>query len=204
MKKLHEEYGPVVRIGPNLIDLDYPELIKTIYSTDEAWRKVSDSHHGSVCARSLTCIQTEFYHNNSIMSNGQVVYNVFSITDPAEHARMQRPIAKHFSVGSVLALEPLTDKSIQYLCNALESRFTSSGSKKGARCDLGEWIAYCEEPPFLKRYRSPLSLEYKWLICEILGAWDVITSITFSHPYGYMEKGYDFDNTIANLDKTID
>ena len=38
----------------------------------------------------------------------------------------------------------------------------------------------------------------------MLGAWDVITSITFSHPYGYMEKGFDFDNTIANLDKTID
>jgi hypothetical protein len=40
MKKLHDQYGPVVRIGPNLVDLDYPELIKTIYSTDEAWRKV--------------------------------------------------------------------------------------------------------------------------------------------------------------------
>lgn len=40
MKKLHDKYGPVVRIGPNLVDLDYPELIKTIYSTDERWRKV--------------------------------------------------------------------------------------------------------------------------------------------------------------------
>jgi hypothetical protein len=40
MKKLHDQYGPVVRIGPNLLDLDYPELIKTIYGTDEDWRKV--------------------------------------------------------------------------------------------------------------------------------------------------------------------
>lgn len=36
------------------------------------------------------------------------------------------------------------------------------------------------------------------------GAWDLITTITFSHPYGYMEKGYDFDNSIGNLAKTID
>ena len=71
------------------------------------------------------------------------MYNVFSMTDPAEHSKMQRPIAKHFSISGVLALEPLTDKSIQYLCDALERRFTNSGSKKGEPCDLGDWIAYC-------------------------------------------------------------
>jgi hypothetical protein len=40
IKKLHEKYGPVVRIGPNLLDLDYPELIKILYGTDCKWRKV--------------------------------------------------------------------------------------------------------------------------------------------------------------------
>lgn len=41
MQELHDKYGPVVRIGPNLLDLDYPELIKTLYGTDGKWRKVS-------------------------------------------------------------------------------------------------------------------------------------------------------------------
>ncbi|KAH6848218.1 cytochrome P450 [Chaetomium sp. MPI-CAGE-AT-0009] len=159
IKKLHDKYGPVVRIGPNLIDLDYPELIKTLYSTGEPWHK------------------TEFYNNNSALVNGRLVHNLFSVTDPAEHARMKRPIAKYFSHGSVLALEPLMDKSINDLCDHLDRRFTN-GSEKGTTCDLGEWIAY-------------------W-------AWDLITSITFSHPYGYMEKGCDFDGSIGNLDKTVD
>ncbi|KAK0740062.1 cytochrome P450 [Schizothecium vesticola] len=44
-------------------------------STDEAWRK------------------TEFYHNNSIVVSRKIVYNIFSMTDPAGHARMQKPIA---------------------------------------------------------------------------------------------------------------
>lgn len=80
------------------------------------------------------------------MPNGQIVYNVFSITDPAEHARMQRPIAKHFSSSGVLALEPLADQSIQQLCDTLESRFTgSSGDTKGEPCDLGEWLAFCSD-----------------------------------------------------------
>ena len=48
VKELHDKYGPVVRIGPNLLDLDYPELIKTLYSADGKYRKVSkmdDSTH---------------------------------------------------------------------------------------------------------------------------------------------------------------
>jgi len=43
MKKLHEKYGPIVRIGPNLLDLDYPELSRIIYNTDGKWVKVNSS-----------------------------------------------------------------------------------------------------------------------------------------------------------------
>ena len=43
IKKLHEKYGPVLRIGPNTLDLDIPELARVLYSTDGKWRKVRDS-----------------------------------------------------------------------------------------------------------------------------------------------------------------
>jgi hypothetical protein len=43
VKKLHEKYGPVVRIGPKLLDIDYPELIKVLYGTDGKWIKVRAS-----------------------------------------------------------------------------------------------------------------------------------------------------------------
>lgn len=43
VKALHEKYGPVVRLGPDLLDLDYPELIKTMYGTDNKWVKVRAS-----------------------------------------------------------------------------------------------------------------------------------------------------------------
>jgi hypothetical protein len=42
IKKLHEKHGPIVRIGPNLLDLDCPELTRVIYSTDGKWMKVSE------------------------------------------------------------------------------------------------------------------------------------------------------------------
>lgn len=93
--------------------------------------------------------QTEFYHNSSAIVNGQIVYSLFSTTDPAEHARIKRPVAKYFALGNVLALEPHIDKAIADLCDHLERRF-SNGPEKGKSCDLGEWIAYCLSPPFLR------------------------------------------------------
>ena len=43
-KRLHEKYGPVVRMAPNYIDVDYPSLIKTCFDFHGVWKKVS-SHH---------------------------------------------------------------------------------------------------------------------------------------------------------------
>ena len=44
-RKLHEEFGPAVRLGPNMISLSDVELITTLYANDEQYRKVSSSIH---------------------------------------------------------------------------------------------------------------------------------------------------------------
>lgn len=41
--ELHKKYGPVVRIGPNVLDLDIPELVKTIYNIKSGYLKVCSS-----------------------------------------------------------------------------------------------------------------------------------------------------------------
>jgi hypothetical protein len=41
IQDLHKKYGPVVRIAPNVLDLDFPELIKTIYNAKEEYLKAS-------------------------------------------------------------------------------------------------------------------------------------------------------------------
>lgn len=40
-KKLHDHYGPVVRMAPNYIDVDCAELIKTCFDFHGVWQKVS-------------------------------------------------------------------------------------------------------------------------------------------------------------------
>ncbi|KAL2020441.1 hypothetical protein VTK56DRAFT_8407 [Thermocarpiscus australiensis] len=141
VKKLHDRYGPVVRIGPNLLDLDYPKLIPTIYGTDGKWRKGGG---------------TEFYHGNSTIVNGKITYTLFSETDQAEHARMKRPVAKYFSLSHVLALEPHMDKVINDLIKQLDERF----AKPGKDCDLGEWIAFCKLPLSLPSPSPTQAVDY--------------------------------------------
>ncbi|KAI1337030.1 putative PDA-like cytochrome P450 monooxygenase [Xylariaceae sp. FL0016] len=120
---LHRKYGPVVRLGPNLLDLDYPTLISEIYGIKGDFRK------------------TEFYHSSSAVRSGQVIYNLFSEVDPVKHAKEKKPVAKYYSTQGVMSLEPHVDSTIVMLCEALESRFMRGGSK-GRACDLGEWIDY--------------------------------------------------------------
>lgn len=156
MKKLHEKYGPVVRIGPNLLDIDYPELSRTVYNTDGKWTK------------------TDFYKNSSSYVDGKITYHMFSQVDNVEHARLKRPVVRHYSVPSVIAMEPHMDRVIVDFCDHLEKRFV----KTGAVCDFSNWLAFY--------------------------AWDFLGAVTFSQKFGYMEAGRDFDGTLATADQSID
>ncbi|KAK3323775.1 cytochrome P450 [Cercophora scortea] len=166
IRKLHEKYGPVVRIGPNLLDLDYPELVKTVFSTDDKWLKVVDKEN----------VQTEMYDNNNAIVNGVVTPTLFSATDPAVHARMKKPIAKYYSVGNILSFEARADALVKHFCNELERRYIN-GPDGPKAFDLSEWI--------------------------IFYAWDLISTLTFSRSFSYLDHGHDFDGALAVTDKAL-
>ncbi|KAJ5250800.1 hypothetical protein N7489_001210 [Penicillium chrysogenum] len=123
IQDLHKKYGPVVRIAPNVLDLDFPELIKTIYNAKEDYLK------------------TEFYHGSSAKSNGKIIYNLFSECTPEIHAQQKRPISMHYSLKGMLSLEPHIDVMIQYFCQRLEENFIDAPNGTQV-CDIGEWIAF--------------------------------------------------------------
>lgn len=122
MSKLHEKYGPIVRIGPNLLDLDLPELYRVIYGTDGKW------------------VKSDFYKNSSSRIDGKITYHMFSECDPKIHALIKRPVVRHYSVPAVLAMEPLMDSVISDFVSALRKRYVEP--KK--TCELGDWLSYCE------------------------------------------------------------
>lgn len=159
LEQLHKKYGPVVRVGPNVLDVDYPDLIKTVFNTKGDWRK------------------TEYYQGSSALVDGHVVYNLFSQIDKEKHAAEKKPIAKFYSPVGVAPLESHVDKTIKQLCDELAKRF-ASGSSAGKPFNLGDWILYY--------------------------TWDVVGSVTFSQPIGYLSHGCDFDGTLGNSEKALD
>ncbi|KAF5645853.1 cytochrome P450 monooxygenase [Fusarium tjaetaba] len=102
--------------GPFLAN--YPELIKTIYGTDNKWLK------------------TEFYLNNSTIVDGKINHNVFSTTSPAEHTQMKKPMAKYYSSSNVLTLESKMNQVIDELCKQIDDRFIEDTKS----FDLAEWL----------------------------------------------------------------
>lgn len=63
---------------------------------------------------------------------------------------------------------------LNLLCRELDTRFESSGRS----FDLGRYLVYY--------------------------AWDVVGTVTFSQPFGYLEKGYDFDGTLKASESALD
>ncbi|KAK0711889.1 cytochrome P450 [Lasiosphaeris hirsuta] len=117
---LHKQYGPIVQIGPNVLDVDDPDLIKTVFNVKGDWKK------------------TEAYLASSVMVEGHIIYNLFSKLDKAQHAAEKKPIAKYYSAAGVTSLEPHMDRTITQLCAEMEMRFVNASTP----LDLGRWILY--------------------------------------------------------------
>ena len=140
---LHEKYGPVVCIGPNVFSLNYPELIKIIYNTKENYRKVGIGLVFNYCSY-INLEQTEFYQVSSVKTKKgktyEKTYNMFSRLDPKEHYEEQRLIWKYYKMANARNLEPSIDEVINHLCCQWEKHFICPMKT----FDLAEWLSLCE------------------------------------------------------------
>ena len=128
----------MVCIGPNVLSLDYPELISTIYDTKGIYRKVSMMLFFNCCLPN-NLGQTEFYDGSSAVVNGSFLGNLFSERNPEAHKKQKWPIAKNYSLTSVLSFEPHMDETIVLFCQKL-GQFVSGQET----CDLNRWFLFCE------------------------------------------------------------
>ncbi|KAF2711911.1 cytochrome P450 [Pleomassaria siparia CBS 279.74] len=120
---LHDKYGDAVRIGPNVVSIADPALVKTIYSTRG------------------TFIKSEYYSVNDALQDGHLIPNIFSTRSNVYHARALKPMAKLYSFSSALELEPSMDVTLRTLFSQLETRFMD-GANAGKTCDISEWFSF--------------------------------------------------------------
>ncbi|TGO46446.1 hypothetical protein BCON_0325g00140 [Botryotinia convoluta] len=122
-KFLHEKYGQAVRIGPNLVSLNDPNLVRTIYSLKGDFLK------------------SDFYTVNDSKVGNITIKTVFGIQTNEMHSQMLRPVQKLYKMGHILTLEPLVDNTINHLFRRLDELFVD-GSNAGTTCKIDEWMVF--------------------------------------------------------------
>lgn len=138
---MHQKYGPVVRMAPNYLDLDYDtcaSLIKTCFDTKGVWRK------------------TDWHAVSGFKVGNETRYNIFSEVRPVEHSQMKKPISKYWTTSAVSRMEPHIDSVIAFFVKQLQDRFADGGEgEMGKAFNFGEWAMFCE-----LRYRC--SASFPW------------------------------------------
>lgn len=90
--KLHQQYGPTVRIGPNEISFSNSEMIKEIYGQQTAYMKAPI--YGSFSDEPV---------------------GIFSMRDKAAHSQRRRLLSHTFSQANLNNTEPIIKQTIEKL-----------------------------------------------------------------------------------------
>ncbi|ORY65757.1 putative cytochrome P450 [Pseudomassariella vexata] len=99
IKKMHQIYGPVVRIGPNELHCSDPAFIDEIYASGNR-RRDKQTH----------------YLNTLV---GPINVGLFASREHELHRTRRRALNKFFSRGQIVNLEPEIHNLTQLLCNKI-------------------------------------------------------------------------------------
>ncbi|KAF4461595.1 benzoate 4-monooxygenase cytochrome p450 [Fusarium albosuccineum] len=94
MLKLHQRYGPVVRIAPNELS----------FNTHGSWRDIYDKRKGH-----MPFIKSDFYDGGSFAAEA---HSIVSERDPEKHAQMRKYLRDAFSDRSLREQESLINHSV--------------------------------------------------------------------------------------------
>lgn len=121
--QLHQQYGSVVRIGPNVVSVADPAAIEPVlglkanFDKTESVRPLINTHHGQELPMLIAAI------------------------DSKRHARIRRPVAGAYSLTNVLELESFADDVIGTMIRRLRQNFIQ-GENHGKKCSIDQWMSF--------------------------------------------------------------
>ncbi|KAF4948628.1 hypothetical protein FGADI_9532 [Fusarium gaditjirri] len=102
---LKQSYGPIVRVGPNEVLVDDPDLIRKVSSTKNAYTKGNWYHGG----------RFNPYHDP-----------MFQITDPVQHDRVKSRLSPAYSGRDAPNLEAVVDRQVGNLIQLIKEKYIST------------------------------------------------------------------------------
>jgi cytochrome P450 len=119
MQKLHDRYGPVVRIAPN----------EVLFAHPDAWVDILQPRPG----------QPQFLKER-IWWEEPSPHSIINAIDPVPHARMRRTLGPAFSRSALRAQEPIIQQHVKKLIERLGERV--SRTKQGEVVDIYPWVNF--------------------------------------------------------------
>lgn len=119
MLRLHETYGPVVRVAPNELS----------FNTATSWRDIYGYRSGHLQFR-----KGDFYDGAAFVESTGF-RSIINTRDPIEHGRMHRHLAHAFSEKSVREQEALIAEEVDLFVEKLGQH-----GKKEQGTDLQRWL----------------------------------------------------------------
>ncbi|KAI6868135.1 benzoate 4-monooxygenase cytochrome-like protein P450 [Hortaea werneckii] len=117
---LHQKYGDIVRLGPNVLSFADPRAIKIIYGLNKGMTK------------------SDFYPVQQAVSNGARLESMFSTQDEAYHAKYRRSVNNAFAMSSLVSYEPRVDSTTDAFIEQTEQRYCKTGNS----CNFSRWLQF--------------------------------------------------------------
>ncbi|ETN45465.1 uncharacterized protein HMPREF1541_09297 [Cyphellophora europaea CBS 101466] len=118
--KLHERYGPFVRLGPDVVSIQGVSYVPQIYGIGKGFKK------------------SNYYSVFQNIVNGKRTASLVAMTDESDHARTKRVVAHAYSLSTLVEYEPLVDSTIRVFLHNLSDRYARTDNI----CDFGQYLQY--------------------------------------------------------------
>ena len=111
MMKLHDQYGPLVRTGPNEVSVSDVGAIKQMYRAGTKFQK------------------SDWYS----VWQGHRKFDLFAERNEKLHGEQRRMVSSAYSMEALKDLEPFVDTAIEVFMDCMKQR-------EGQIIDMGNWV----------------------------------------------------------------
>lgn len=127
VQQLHQEYGDIVRVGPNELSVASPSAWDDIYSNR------GENHQ-------LAYPKSEVWHGD--MGPKGTASSIFTTLDFKEHSGMRRYLEPAFTERAALQQEPILQQYADLCVERIKERIASAPSKRGLDVDIVQWLNF--------------------------------------------------------------
>ena len=119
--RLHQKYGPLVRIGPNAVSVSDPQAISVIYALNGGF------------------VKSNFYAVQQTLARGRRLFTLFTSLDDKFHAKLRRAVSNAYAMSTLVQFEKYIDSTTTAFLKQMKVQFVD---QPGHVCNFSTWLQW--------------------------------------------------------------